>query len=212
MQLSRKWRIFLLVVLVLLMELLVLWRPLLNGLGSYLILEETSRPGDVIVVLGCWEDTVVRARYAAELYRQGLAPRIFLPGVARVKRWEDLKGRGVLLPDQRQMLQEVLEAFGVPREALETVQQEVACTEDEARVTRKWLEERGYKVVLLVTSRYHSRRADIIFSDLLQGRAEVVSLPSPYDDFRPEGWWQRREDTKRVVFEYEKLLYYKLWR
>lgn len=209
---GKGWRILLLILLVIIVELLFSWPKILNSLGNYLIFEEEPQRGDVIVVLGCWEDTVVRAWHAADLYREGLAPVVFLPGVAKVKRWMEAEGEGISMPDQRSMLKEALRAFGVPKEAIRTVDEEVGCTEDEAEVTRKWLKGKNVRRVLLVTSRYHSRRAWILFRDALQGMAEVVSLPSPYDDFQPDGWWRRREDAKRVVLEYEKLLYYKLRR
>jgi hypothetical protein len=34
----------------------------------------------------------------------------------------------------------------------------------------------------------------------------VISCPSQYDDFNVERWWQSREDLKRGVLEYIKLL------
>jgi uncharacterized SAM-binding protein YcdF (DUF218 family) len=89
--------------------------------------------------------------------------------------------------------------------------QEVTSTWDEAQEVRSLVEQKGYKSVVLVTSKYHSRRASLIFQDALKGKATVISVPSPYDSSDPESWWKRDEDAKKVLMEYQKLLVY-YWR
>ena len=208
---GKRWkRILLLFLFLLIIELIAYWQHILVSLGSYLIYEEPPRKGDLIVVLGGWDDRVVRAREAADLYHKGLAPKIFVTRPERPLGWKMLAEKGARPFEAREGMIRALKSFGVDPKAIETVEKEVSCTEDEAKVVRDWVKDKDYRVILLVTSRYHSRRAWIIFRDALEGKARVVSLPSRYDDFRPEGWWKRRKDLKRVVFEYEKLLYYLL--
>jgi uncharacterized SAM-binding protein YcdF (DUF218 family) len=66
----------------------------------------------------------------------------------------------------------------------------------------------GDRQVLLVSSKFHSRRSALIFRWALAdlGRdVKVLSCPTPYDDFNAAAWWKSREDAKRVVMEYAKL-------
>jgi len=73
------------------------------------------------------------------------------------------------------------------------------------------MEAKGYTTVLLVTSKYHARRASLIFKDALTEEVTVISVPSPYDSSDPETWWKRNKDAQRVIMEYQKLLVY-CWR
>jgi len=34
----------------------------------------------------------------------------------------------------------------------------------------------------------------------------IISRPTRYDTFDPEGWWRSRSDAKEVLAEYEKLV------
>jgi uncharacterized SAM-binding protein YcdF (DUF218 family) len=96
-------------------------------------------------------------------------------------------------------------------DAIVTSAQEVTNTWDEAQEVRNLIEHKGYKSVVLVTSKYHSRRAYLIFKDALKGKTTVISVPSSYDSSDPESWWKRDDDAKKVFMEYQKLLVY-YWR
>ena len=65
---------------------------------------------------------------------------------------------------------------------------------------------RGYRSILLVTSKYHSMRAGRIYRYLADGRVTIIVRPARDDDFQPDAWWRDRPSTRRVVIEYQKLL------
>ena len=72
--------------------------------------------------------------------------------------------------------------------------------------------------ILLVSSKYHSLRSAKIFRWALgdlDREVKVISCPTSYDNFNAGAWWSSREDAKRVVMEYAKLVNFYLvdrWR
>ncbi|MBW1802980.1 MAG: YdcF family protein [Deltaproteobacteria bacterium] len=71
--------------------------------------------------------------------------------------------------------------------------------------------EREFKSVIIVTSPTHSRRAWLTFKKVFEDdEIMITSLPSRYQAFDPKNWWTKRKYSKEVVFEYQKLIYYKL--
>jgi uncharacterized SAM-binding protein YcdF (DUF218 family) len=136
---------------------------------------------------------------------------IFVPRMEQMTGLEEIKKLGINIPENRDLVMTILQGLGVPWDAIETSAQEVTSTWDEAQEVRNLVERKGYKSIVLVTSKYHSRRAYLIFRDALKGKATVISVPSPYDSSDPESWWKRDEDAKKVLMEYPKLLIY-YWR
>lgn len=207
----KKQRIFLIILAIILIQLIAYREHMLNGLGRYLIYQEPPQEADVIAILANWGETIVRVRGGADLYNKGLAKKIFISRMARMDGLEEIKKQGIAIPEQRDLAIIVLKGLGVPSAALETPAREVTSTMDEAEELRTFIEKMAYKSVLLVTSKYHSRRAYLIFKDALKGQAKIISVPSGYDPYNPEGWWKREKDWKRVILEYQKLLLY-YWR
>jgi uncharacterized SAM-binding protein YcdF (DUF218 family) len=210
-QMRRGKLIFLIIVALAVIQLIASHQRILAALGRYLVYHQPPQQADVIFILANWDDTIVRARAGADLYKNGLAKTVFIPRMERMKGHEEIAQRGITIPENRDLLITILQGFGVPLVAIETSGQEVTDTWDEAREASQFIEAKGYTTVLLVTSKYHARRAYLIFKDALKGKATVISVPSPYDSSDPEVWWKQNEDATRVIMEYQKLLVY-WWR
>jgi uncharacterized SAM-binding protein YcdF (DUF218 family) len=211
-QMRRAKLIFLIIVAIAILQLIASHQAILKALGEGLIFQQpTPQQADVIVILANWEDTIIRARAGADLYRGGVAKMIFVPRMEQMAGLEEIKRLGINIPDNRDLVITILQGLGVPLDAIETSAQEVTNTWEEAQEARSLVEQKGYKSVILVTSKYHSRRAYLIFRDALRGKATVISVPSTYDSPDPESWWKRDEDAKKVLMEYQKLLVY-YWR
>ncbi|RLB05438.1 MAG: hypothetical protein DRG50_07210 [Deltaproteobacteria bacterium] len=207
----RKKRIFLIILAIIIIQIVAYRQYILTAIGRYLIYQEPPQKADLIAILANWEDTIVRVRAGADLYKKGLAKRVFICRMERMEGLEEIKKLGIFIPENRDLAIIVLEGLGVPLAAIETSKREVTSTREEAKEVCSFVEKKGYKSILLVTSKYHSRRAYLIFKDVLKGQAKVISTPSSYDSYNPEGWWKKEKDTKRVIHEYEKLLLY-YWR
>ena len=76
-------------------------------------------------------------------------------------------------------------------------------------ISREYLKsQKDIDSLIIVTSKYHSGRANKIFVKAMSSMdrdVRVISCPSQYDDFSADLWWQSREDLKRGVQEYMKL-------
>jgi len=203
-------RLILIIIVLCIIQLIASREYILTALGRYLIYQEPPQKVDVITILGNWGDTIVRARGGATLYNKGFAKKIFLPIMEKMEGLEEIKKLGISFPENKDLVITVLEGLGIPRSAIETSTKEVTSTRDEAQEVRNVIEKKGYKSIILVTSKYHSRRAFLILRDAVKGNAQIISVPSTYDSYNPEGWWKREKDWKRVILEYQKLLLYYL--
>jgi uncharacterized SAM-binding protein YcdF (DUF218 family) len=184
-------------------------RPLLTSFGAYLVTDEARRPADAIVVLsGSVPDRILEA---VDLYQRGLAPKIILTREAPAPGVETLRLRGAEVPDRHDLNVSIATQLGVPHEAIITADGTPTSTRSEAELVVSLLHRVGLRTVLLVTSKLHSRRAGAIFHSLAGGRIEFIVCASPYDSFRADDWWLNRGTARRVVFEYQKLLYFQLW-
>jgi uncharacterized SAM-binding protein YcdF (DUF218 family) len=211
-QQSRRSKLILLIIAAIIVsQLIAQHQRILAAFGDYLIYQQEPQIVDVIVIASNWEDTVLRARGAADLYAKGLAKKIFIPRMDRMRGAEEIKQLGINVPENRDVVTNILVGLGVPADAIETSTEEVFDTWDEAAKTKNFIEQKKYSSVLLVTSKYHSRRAYLIFKNALKGKAKVISVPSSHDVVYPESWWKHREDAKAVSMEYLKLLIY-CWR
>jgi len=211
-QMRRAKLIFLIILSLAVIQLIASHQSILKALGEYLIFQQPApQQADVIVIIANWEDTIIRVRTGADFYKAGVAKAIFVPRMEQMAGLEEIKKLEINIPENRDLVITILQGLGVPLYAIETSAQEVTNTWDEAQEVNNLVEQKGYKSVLLVTSKYHSRRAYLIFKDALKGKATVFSAPSSYDSSDPESWWKREEDAKKVIMEYPKLLVY-YWR
>lgn len=92
----------------------ILWRPLLLALAAFMGVSNPLEKADLIVPL--YQDSVAIPQAVADLYQQGLAPRVVLYRV-EPNRLEKLG----LTPPAHDGWYELLEARGVPKSAIESV-------------------------------------------------------------------------------------------
>jgi len=183
--------------------------PLLRAAGRYLVTEETPEKADAIVVLsGSFPDRILEA---VDLYAAGFAPLIVLCREPENAGFKQLRERGVVLPRGYELNQSVAEQLGVPSDAIIVVDRADSSTFSEARRVLDFLSRRGIAKILLVTSKFHTRRAGAIYRHLAGGKLRIITRPARYDRFDPDRWWRDRLWVRRVVIEYQKLLLFELF-
>jgi uncharacterized SAM-binding protein YcdF (DUF218 family) len=170
------------------------------AVGWWLDCADPPQRADAIVVLG---GGFSRPPYAADLYREGLAPRVWLARIRPDEYEAPLRTLGVPLRPETELNRLILLKKGVPAEDIRLYGQDINSTLDEADALAR--EFRG-GTVLLVTSRYHARRARLIFRDRLPG-SRVIVCPTPYETF-DRRWWRRKNLALAAVTETCKLLNY----
>ncbi|MBU2549133.1 MAG: YdcF family protein [Proteobacteria bacterium] len=198
---SARWKRIFNGIILLIVVLVALQGPILRAIGQGLVRQDPPEKADLIVLLA--GSPVARSLAAADYYKQGLAPRIFMSRgyLAGADLVDDLD-----LSDTGEwgLTYRILTAKGVPSEAIIRDPVFVDSTVSEARRFRAWMAERPARSIILVTSRFHSARAWMVFTRVLGPEVRVISLPSRYDPFDPDAWWEDRAQAKAVVLEYQK--------
>jgi uncharacterized SAM-binding protein YcdF (DUF218 family) len=182
--------------------------PILETAGRSLIVDDAPAKADAIVVLsGSFPDRILEA---VALYKDGFAPKIVLcrePDNAAMDRLAEL---GVHVLRGSGLNRDVAEQLGVPAAAIEVVDRSAASTFSEALAALQYARDHGYASILLVTSKYHTKRAAWIYRALAGDSIRIISRPAREDSFDPDAWWHDRASTRRVLVEYQKLLVFLL--
>ena len=180
---------------------------LLQGLGSYLVVDGSLEKASAIAVMG--GDIPFRAMEAAELYKAKWAPKIIL---ARGKRGEDyyaLRSLGIDIREGGDYNREILIRLGVPGDAIILLDDEVENTVQEIASILTLLHAQGWGSVILVTSKIHSRRTAAIWHHVSRGQLKAITRGARTDPFVMDGWWKIRGHAFGVLREYLGLL--NLW-
>ena len=157
---------------------------------------DTPVRSDAIVVLS---GDALRAVHAADLYRQGLAPRVLLMVEARSRAQKKLDEIGVPFPRTETVYHDALVKLGVPAAAISIIGGEVPGTAAEAEAEALYAALPAGTRLLVVTSPYHLRRTRMIFTDRFPAD-QVRIVPTPYDPF-PARWWTDQEAARNVLQE-----------
>ena len=177
-----------------------------SRLGAFLVVEDPLRQADAIIVLG--GTMYERQMEAVDLYKAGLAPRIYL--FREIADW----GERVLIEKQIPYLRAVdvqidaMVKLGVPREAISILDQ-AANTATEARFVHDLVTAQHYSTIIIVTSKQHTRRARLVMTRRLDGTgATVIMRGSRYDRTNADRWWRDRPTVRFTLFEAQRLLAY----
>ena len=204
--LKRLRRLFILMLAGLLLWLLRGY--LLRGIGYFLVVSEEPQNSQVILVLS--GESPARVLGAWDLFEKRYSPYILLTRGPRFRAEEELSKRGIAYTNIAELDRQLLIRLGVPESDVNVLPDDVTGTLEEAVAVKSYFLGKPLRRILLVTSRYHSRRARMIFNHVFGGLVEIISVPTAHDDFEAEIWWKSGGSTKQVVMEYQKLLFYKL--
>lgn len=79
-------------------------------------------------------------------------------------------------------------------------------TAEEVRTVASELNARGGGRVILITSKYHTRRVKVLWQKLVGNRPESIVRYTPDDPFQPDRWWRNAFDASSVTHEWFGLL------
>jgi uncharacterized SAM-binding protein YcdF (DUF218 family) len=179
--------------------------------GRALITNAEIDHADAIVVLANAGAYVERTDHAAQLWREGRAPRVILTNENLISGWSEALQRN---PYFYERATDQLKRSGVPADRIEVLPSPVDGTLDEAVLLRQYAVQNRLQSLLIVTSAYHSRRALWIFRNVFEGSGVSVGLdavPPGQQTPIPAGWWLRPRGWRTVALEYPKFAYY-WWR
>jgi uncharacterized SAM-binding protein YcdF (DUF218 family) len=196
-------------VAVVVVVILVAWSLIAWVAASALVVTSGLPRADAIAVLAGSAAYVERADRAAQLYREGRAPRIVLTDDKQRGGWSSAEQRNPLFVERAA---DELVRLGVPSERIEIARGAALGTYNEAWLLRHHAESRGLRSVLFVTSAYHSRRAWWSLRRAFDGSGIEIGIdavargaqtPSPYS------WWLTPRGWREITSEYAKLVYYR---
>ena len=179
--------------------------PILREIASFLIVEDSLQPAAAIVALG--GQTPFREIEAARLYHAGLAPQIVIVREAPNAQSEVLLQLGVKRVQEWALARAVLIQQGVPASAILIPKDEGVGTLEELQAAYGALRSKDAPVIL-VTSKYHTRRTRLIWQYVTAGRSQAIVRAASGDPFDPDRWWEQRSFALSVVREYLGLVNY----
>ena len=162
------------------------WLPWLH---DYLDVSQPPRPADVVVILG--GNGPSRTATAVDLYTKGMVSRMIISGC---------------FPDLDSGLA-MIEEKGVPSTAIIGVVH-ASTTWDEAKQVLALLQSEGATSALIVTDKYHTRRARATYAHLTKDLDIELTFVASSDKLTSNNWWQTGSGRFRVLSEYAKLSYY----
>jgi len=181
----KRWRTALLIALAL---LLIVTATGFVGFLSQLRGTEArpSRTADGIVVLTGGSS---RVSDAMELLANGYGRRLLISGVHPASGASDISRS---LTDNQSLLNCCVD---LDRSAVNT--------RSNAAETRRWVRERGFKSLIVVTSNYHMPRAIV---ELSHAMPDITLIPFAVvgDKWREEPWWSNGATFRLVLSEYAK--------
>jgi len=187
-----------------------MWLFLAPLLAEWLILEKSLEKADAILVLGGSFTYPERTQKAAELYKKGIAPKIYLTDDGEQAGWSESEKRN---PPFVELARQSLVANGVAAANIEILEPKVTGTIYEARIFSEKAGAANLKAVLIVTSAYHTRRAFSVFQRIFEENNRQIELgitsPPPGEQTPPAAsWWLSANGWNFVAGEYVKSAVY----
>jgi uncharacterized SAM-binding protein YcdF (DUF218 family) len=177
--------------------------------GRYLVHDDPLSKSDAIAVLAGTH--AERWLEAVDLYREGWAPRIVLSKGLIDDAELILRKEGVRFPNNAELARDAMVQMKVPESAVIILPDVLDNTAQEAQAVHRKAVADHWRQVIVVTSKYHTRRTSFAFERELRGSGvTVVVRGTKYDSFDPDRWWTRRSDFRTVTSELQKLLAYRL--
>ena len=177
---------------------------LFKGAARWLSNPDAPARADAILVLA---GSYQRPIHAGDLYKQGLAPLVYVSVAAADPAAPALAALGVNLVPKEETYEQTLRAKGVPAERILRLGTRSLSTVDEAVELRKRFAGKPARV-LIVTSPLHVRRARMIFADALEGSGVAVSVVATPQESFPVRWWTSQDAAREVLLEWTKILFY----
>ena len=182
---------------------------MLTWVGSQLVHADPLEPADALVVLaGGSSDRLIEA---ADLYLADYAPLVVLTRPREPPGLMVLKRRGVEVESTIERQLRYFRELGVPASAVTVLSETVISTEQEASLVARWAQNRDVQSLIIVTSRFHTGRSHFIFERRFSDTGVTIRIhPSRFKRFDPESWWRTRERLREGLFEFQKLIFYRL--
>jgi uncharacterized SAM-binding protein YcdF (DUF218 family) len=168
-------------------------------IGRWLVVADPLEPARAIVVLS--GRVPFRAMEAASIYRDGLAPEVWLTKEVRTAEELALDRLGVPVVRGDAYNRAVLERLGLKPQAIRLLGDPVWNTADEMRLIAGELSRDGGDRVIIVTSKVHSRRVRATWAALVGAHPRAIIRYAREEPYDAGGWWRNTRDALDVSRE-----------
>lgn len=165
------------------------------GTGYYLSPQSTLAKADAIVAISGGE-TEARTAEAVKLYRDGWGANIIFSGAAADPN----------APSNAQAMATAAMVAGVPSAAI-TLDEVATNTRQNAAGVGEIVRTKNFHSIILVTSPYHQRRANIAFKRVLGANFTIINRSSYDAQWRRSHWWATPQSRALTLAELQKVAY-----
>jgi len=209
-EVTRRFPLFVLTFVILVFLFWVFSGPILSEVGQFLIRDQKPVTSDAVVVLCTGVEYYPRLVEAADLFQKGFTQKVVINGNRKTDALRNLEKKGFrkCCPWYEETIR-ILEILGVPRKDILAVDAEDAYdTVSEAKIVGNQLIRKGFKSLIITTSKSHTRRANYIWSDMFKGKISICTVSAKTDPFEVHGWWKQGRQVRWVLAEYGAWGYY----
>jgi uncharacterized SAM-binding protein YcdF (DUF218 family) len=165
------------------------------GLGYYLSPQSQLVKADAIVAIS-GGDTDARTDEAVKLYHDGWSQHIIFSGAALDPN----------SPSNAQAMATRARHQGVPNSAI-ALDEAATNTRENAADVAQIVQTHSYQSIILVTSPYHQRRADIVFEQALGKGVAIINHSTVDQAWRRSHWWATSYSRSLTLSELQKVIY-----
>ncbi len=165
--------------------------------GRWLVVEAPLDHAQAIAVLS--GRMPVRALEAAQLYRQGYAKEIWL--THSTEPGKSLESLGVPYVGEEIYNTKILVHEGVPAAAIRVLEPPILNTADEIVVINAAINAAPLRVVIIVTTKAHTRRVRALWRSLTRDQSRAIVRAASADPYDADHWWRSTRDALDVVRE-----------
>jgi uncharacterized SAM-binding protein YcdF (DUF218 family) len=168
----------------------LLRHPMMRLAGEFLVVDDSPRASDAIVVMGEDDYDADTATRAADLIQAGWAPRVVASG-------RYLRPYATVAD----LIQRDLLARGVPATAIVKFASHADDTREEAQQLGTFLTSHGWKKIVVVTANYKTRRTRHILERTFGEGSELHVIAARDSGYDPDNWWSHRAGVKNFFLE-----------
>jgi uncharacterized SAM-binding protein YcdF (DUF218 family) len=165
------------------------------GVGYYLSPQDPLVHADAIVAIS-GGDTAARTEEAVKLYQDGWSKHLIFSGAA-------LDAAG---PSNAATMAAEAKKAGIPATAI-TLDEAALDTRGNAAGVSAIASRNQYDSIILVTSPYHQRRANLVFGRALGPSVRIINHSSVDKLWRRSQWWLTPESQALTLSELQKVIY-----
>ena len=194
----------------LLILLLVSYKLILTGIGSFLVHEDLPSHADAAVVLSTGVEYPYRLIEAAQLYKEGQVDQVVINGNRKTKLQKQLETEGfqAAAPWYEDSVR-ILEMKGVPRNKIQMIDVPDAYdTISEAEAVGAELIRRGIYKIIVTTSKSHTSRASYVWKGLFPKKLDINTAGARKDPYSANNWWKDGRQIRWVLAEYGARVFY----